>query len=223
MNLSQFKLGAVLILILIVNPVYSQDKVTYSTDYKFSDGIYLQFSQLLENKPLKKESLSDYNSNDMFFLRNSLKKDTIIFLDNNGLLQTIRTSEIWGFAENNYVYVLYQNSFNRVLTIGTIGFFVANVTVTRTYFNDYSMMGYYDPFYQGSSQTIKDNEIKRFLIDFTTGQVYPFNSDYFEQLISSDKEIYKEYSNLSNRKKRKMLFFYLRRFNENNPLYLPKP
>lgn len=221
MRLSQFIICVVLSLLLVVNFVFSQNKIVYTPEYKFSDGIYLQFSQFLENKPLQKESLLDYNNSDMFFLRNALKKDTIVFLNDKGVLQTVKTNEMWGFAENNYVYVLSQSSFNRVLTIGTIGFFVANVTVTKTYFNDYPM-GYYDPFFYGGSQTVKNEEIRRFLVDFTTGQIYPFSSDYFEQLISIDKEIFDEYTNLSNRKKRKMLFLYLRRFNEEKPLLLPK-
>ncbi len=200
-----------------------QTKIPYTTDYKFKDGIYLQFSQFLSNKPLPKEYLLSYDKNDIFFLRNALKKDTLSFIDNNAAIQKVPTKEIWGFAENNYCYIFYNGQFNRILTIGTIGFFVSNVTVTRTYFNDYSMVGYNDPFYYPeSNQAVENKELRRYLIDFTNGQVFPFDYHYFEQIISVDKTIFTEYSNLRKGKKKKLLILYLRRFNEQHPLMLPK-
>lgn len=201
----------------------AQTKTVYTPAYHFKDGIYLQFSQFLSNNPLPKEKLLSYNKNDIFFLRNSLKKDTLYFFGKTATIQKILTKEVWGFAENNYCYIYYNGQFNRILTIGTIGFFVSMVTVKRTYFNDYSMMNYDDPFYYpGGNQTVESNEIRQYLIDFTTGQVFPMNYRYFEQLISVDEKFFNEYSNLRKRKKRKMLFIYLRRFNELHPLMLPK-
>ncbi len=203
---------------------YGQTRVAYTTDYKFKDGIYLQFSQFLSNQPLPKEQLLQFDKNDIFFLRNTLKKDTISFIGQNTVIQKIPTKEIWGFAENNYCYIFYSGQFNRILTIGTIGFFVANITVKRTYSNDYSMMRYNDPFYYpgGGNQTVESKELQRYLIDFTNGQIFPLDYRYFEQLISVDEKFFDEYSNLRKGKKRKLLFIYLRRFNEKHPLMLPK-
>ncbi|HIE15879.1 MAG TPA: hypothetical protein EYP69_03030 [Bacteroidales bacterium] len=202
--------------------LFGQLTVPYSTNYKFRDGIYLDFSMFLSNHPLPKESLVDFKKDDIFFLRNSLKQDTLAFWGNNALLQKIPTKEVWGFSENNYCYIYYNSQFNRILTIGTIGFFVANITVTKTYFNNYPVTGYYDPFYYPiGDQTIQSKELRRYLIDFTTGQVFPFDYNYFEQLISIDKEIFIEFANLRKRKKRKLMFFYLRQFNEKHPLMLP--
>lgn len=203
--------------------LYGQTTIPYSQDFKFQDGIFLQFTQFLSNNPLQKERLIPYDKNDIFFLRNTLKKDTLSFLDANATIQKIPTKEIWGFAENNYCYIYYNKQLNRILTIGAIGFFVANITVTRTYFNDYSMMGYNDPFYYpGGNQTVERKELQQYLIDFTNGQVFPLDYRYFEQLISVDEKIFTEYSNLRKRKKKKLLFIYLRRFNKQHPLMLPK-
>jgi len=215
--------------VIFLSMIYSalifqgQTKIIYTPAYQFKDGIYLQFSQFLSNNPLPKEQLIPYNKNNIFFLRNSLKKDTLSFWGTTGTIQKIPTKEVWGYAENNYCYIFYNGQFNRILTIGTIGFFVSNVTVKRTYFNDYSMMDYNDPFYYpGGNRTVESKEIRQYLIDFTTGQVFPMDYHYFEQLISVDENIFNEYSNLPKRKKRKMLFIYLRRFNEQHPLMLPK-
>ncbi len=200
-----------------------QTKIIYTPEYQFKDGIYLQFSQFLSNDPLQKEQLIPYNKNDIFFLRSSLKKDTLYFWGEAATIQKIPTKAVWGFAENNYCYIFYNEQFNRILTIGTIGFFVSTVTVKRTYFNDYSMMSYNDPFYYPvGSQTVENNEIRQYLIDFTTGQVFPMDYHYFEQLISTDEKIFNEYTNLRKRQKRKMLFIFLRHFNELHPLMLPK-
>jgi len=37
-----------------------------------------------------------------------------------------------------------------------------------------------------------------------------------------DTSLYDEFNNLSKRKQKKMLFYYLRKFNERNPLLIPK-
>jgi DNA mismatch repair ATPase MutS len=67
------------------------------------------------------------------------------------------------------------------------------------------------------------NELKQYLIDFESGKVLEFDVDNTELLLMKDNKLYEEYVQLSRRKKKDLMFVYIRRFNENNPLYIPVP
>jgi hypothetical protein len=59
-------------------------------------------------------------------------------------------------------------------------------------------------------------------MDFKTGKVYDYDVQALEVLLMQDPELHNEFSQLRKKKKRQQKFVYLRRFNERNPLYLPK-
>jgi len=210
--------------------LFAQDtlkKVPYSQDYIFKDGIYITFNQFIENNPLPKYKIvSSVPPTSPAYLYEVTQKDTFHYIGDNGYITPYPTKKIWGFSENNTVFIQYLNQFNRIIIIGTIGFFMSQVTVTSTIYNDpYYYSSYYNPYYYypgiNLPHEVKNNEIKRFLIDFRTGNVIPFSYKNLEVLLSADTELYNEYLSLSKRKRKKMIFLYLRRFNERNPLLLP--
>ena len=211
------------------NTFFSQDttkKVPYTQDYILKEGIYYTFKQFLENNPIPKYKIVSKVPKDIpTYLTEVTRADTIYYVGENGLVVPLPTSQIWGYCENNTVFVHYLNKFNRVIVIGTIGFFMTQVTVTSTVYDDPYYSYYYDPFYypiSGSPRQVKTDEIRRYLIDFKTGEILPFNRSNLEILLSSDTELYTEYMSLSKRKRKKLMFLYLRRFNERNPLLLPE-
>jgi hypothetical protein len=67
------------------------------------------------------------------------------------------------------------------------------------------------------------NELKQYLIDFDSGKVLEFDVDNTELLLMKDDKLYEEYVQLSRKKKKDLMFVYIRKFNENNPLYIPVP
>jgi hypothetical protein len=67
------------------------------------------------------------------------------------------------------------------------------------------------------------NELKQYLIDFESGKVLEFDVDNTELLLMKDDKLYEEYVQLSRKKKKDLMFVYIRKFNENNPLYIPVP
>jgi DNA mismatch repair ATPase MutS len=67
------------------------------------------------------------------------------------------------------------------------------------------------------------SELKQYLIDFESGKVLEFDVDNTELLLMKDNKLYEEYVQLSRRKKKDLMFVYIRKFNENNPLYIPLP
>jgi hypothetical protein len=211
--------------------------VKYTPDFRFKDGIYLNFDQVKANSPIAKAKLltsADYN--DREFFNKVFESGKIYFYDELGVRQEVEKSNIWGFARNGVLYVLIQDNFNRITFFGNICHFVADITTYDSRYNNYSPYGYYDPyyssynygsyspyssFYSPRQQTIARNELKQYMIDFETGKILEFSVANVELLLMKDPTVYDEYVQLSRKKKKELMFVYIRKFNEKNPLYLP--
>ncbi len=218
-----------------------EGKIKYTPDFKFKDGIYLNFDQVKTNNPIPKAKLltsADYN--DREFFNKVFESGKIYFYDEMGVRQEIDKSNIWGFARNGVLYVSVQDNFNRITFVGSICHFVADVTTYDTRYNNYYPYSYYDPYYSYSpygygyggypygsyyspyrQQNLARNEMKQYIFDFETGKVLEFTSDNVQILLMKDPALYDEYVKLSKKKKNELMFYYIRKFNEENPLYLP--
>jgi hypothetical protein len=153
-----------------------------------------------------------------------------------GIRQEVAKNTIWGYSRNGVLYVQVQDNFNRITFVGNICHFVADVTTidSRSYSSPY---GYYDPYYSPYSYgnyyspynsyyspyrtNVARNELKQYLIDFESGKVLEFDVENTELLLMKDDKLYEEYVQLSRKKKKELMFVYVRKFNENNPLYIP--
>jgi hypothetical protein len=219
-----------------------QEMVKYTPDFKFTDGIYLNFDMVKMNNPIPKAKLlTSVDYNDREFFKKILTGDKIYFYDNMGIRQEVPKNNIWGYSRNGILYVQTQGNFNRITFVGSICHFVADITSfdTRSYNSPY---GYYDPYYSpygyGSyynpynpysyyspyrSGGLARSELKQYLIDFESGKVLEFDVENTGLLIMKDSKLYEEYAKLSRRKKKDLMFVYIRRFNEENPLYIPVP
>jgi hypothetical protein len=214
-------------------------RIKFTPDYKFKDGIYLSFEQVKTNSPISKAKLltsADYN--DREFFNKVFESGKIYFYDDLGVRQEIAKSNIWGFARNGVLYVLIQDEFNRITFVGNICHFVADITTYDTRYNNYSPYGgYYDPYYSpygygsyypyGSyyspyrQQSMARNELKQYIFEFETGKILEFTTENVELLLMKDPTVYDEYVQLPRKKKKELMFVYIRKFNEKNPLYLP--
>lgn len=226
--------------------LYGQDKeemVKYTPDFRFTDGIYLNFDQVKTNSPIPKAKIltsTDYNDKDFF--RNILSVEKIYFYDAMGVRQEVEKNNIWGYSRNGILYIQIQGNFNRITFVGNICHFVADITSNDYRYNNYPY-GYNDPYYYYSPfyspyyygdyyspygyynspyrQNSTRNELKQYLIDFETGKVLEFDIDNTELLLMKDSQLYEEYVQLSHKKKKELMFVYIRKFNEKNPLYVP--
>jgi len=219
-----------------------ENMVKYTPDFKFKDGIYLNFDQVKGNNPiLKAKLLTSTDYNDREFFKKLLESGKIYFYDNMGLRQEIVTNSIWGYARNGVLYVQIQENFNRITFVGSICHFVADITTydPRYYgspYNSYSPYYYpysgYSPYGYGSyyspysyypyrQSNMVRSEIKQYLIEFETGNIAEFDMKNTELMLMQDPELYEEYVQLPRKKKKDMMFVYIRKFNEKNPLYIP--
>jgi hypothetical protein len=213
--------------------------VKYTPEFRFTDGIYLNFDQVKLNSPIPKSKLlTSIDYNDREFFKKILEGDKIYFYDNMGVRQEVAKNSIWGYSRNGVIYIQVQDNFNRITFVGNICHFVADVTTidSRSYNSPY---GYYDPYYSPYSYSsyynpyspyyspyrsnMTRNELKQYLIDFESGKVLEFDVSNTELLLMKDDKLYEEYVQLSRKKKKELMFVYIRKFNENNPLYIPVP
>jgi hypothetical protein len=224
--------------IIQVDGQVQEGMVKYTPDFRFKDGIYLNFDQVKLNSPIPKAKLltsTDYNDKDFF--KKVLESEKIYYYDAMGIRQEVAVSSIWGYARNGVIYIQIQNNFNRITFVGSICHFVADVTtVDNRYYSPYS--GYYDPYYSpygygnyyspyGSyyspygRNSSSRNEIKQYLIDFESGKILEFDQKNTELLLMKDEVLYEEYVKLPRKDRKIQMFLYIRKFNEKNPLYIP--
>ena len=251
MKKSEMKKTVVTLIALVVasgmmSAMQRDTLVQYTPDFKFRDGIYLNFDMVKTNSPIPKAKLFtsvDYNDKDFF--DQVISSEKIYFYDNMGVRQEIDKSSIWGFARNGVLYVKVQDTFNRITFFGSIIHFVADVTTTSPGYNPYGYYDpyyspyrsyyspyyyspyssrYYDPYYMGgypyrnnSSRT----DLQMFMIDFETGKTYEYDLDNLEMLLMKDPELYEEFVSMRNKNQKKLMFVYLRKFNEKHPVLIP--
>lgn len=219
-----------------------QAMVKYTPDFRFRDGIYLNFDQVRLNDPVPKAKIltsADYN--DKEFFKDLFENDKIYFYDSMGLRQEVDKNNIWGYARNGILYIQLQGNFSRITFVGSISHFVADIISYDSRYN--SPYGYYDPYYSpfyspyyypysyGSyypygyspyRQNTARSEIKQYLIDFESGKMMEFDLESTELFLMRDGELYEEFVQLPRKKKKEMMFVFIRRFNEKNPLYIPE-
>lgn len=214
-----------------------QEMVKYTPDFRFTDGIYLNFDQVKMNSPIPKAKLlTSVDYNDREFFKKILEGDKIYFYDNMGVRQEVAKINIWGYSRNGVLYIQVQDNFNRITFVGNICHFVADITTydSRSYNSPYgyydpyySPYGYgnyynpYNPYYSPYRSGMSRNELKQYLIDFESGKVLEFDVENTELLLMKDNQLYEEYVQLSRRKKKDLMFVYIRKFDEKNPLYIP--
>ncbi len=223
-------------------PVTGQGKegmVKFTPDFRFRDGIYLNFDQVKENAPIPKAKiLTSMDYNDREFFKKLLESDKIYYYDGMGIRQEIPVNTIWGYSRNGVLYIQIQENYTRITFVGSICHFVADVTTLDSRYSGYPYGGYYDPYYYPysygsyypygsyyspySRNNMTRNEIKQYLIDFETGKILEFNLESTELLLMKDAALYEEYMKLPRKKKKDLMFVYIRKFNEQNPLYIPE-
>lgn len=209
--------------LLVFNFLVSGQEDTESQalkEIKFVDGIFMSFDQVKNNSPVPKSRLitsTGYNDRDFFY--ELTKSKTISFFDSYGTKQTVETKKIWGYSNNGILFIYLNGTFNRITFVGSISHFVANLTTyNNNYYDPYYYNSYYYrnryPYYPNDRQT----ELRQYILDFETGKVYDYDEKSVSILLMKDPELHDEYEALRRKKKKQLKFYYIRKYNERNPL-----
>lgn len=193
------------------------DSVAFSKDFILNEGLYLNYSDLRHNWPIPKEKIvTDINKDQLEFYSKLIESDKIDYIERDNEKAHIMAENVWGFCQNNVIYINSNKSFFRITVFGAISFFLASVPVT--YYNPG-----YNTFINGSvGTTTTAKEIREYLMDFYTGTRVEFTLESLELMLKPDPEIYNEFMALSRKKKREMASRYIRKYNEKHPVYFPK-
>lgn len=229
MNNSLYKIVSsvtkIVFLLLCFN-VHSQFDTTgyvkYTNEFKFKDGVFMNFQQVKDNNPiLKSRIISNVKYDDPDFFNILSEKGEVFYYDEYGIKESIETSKIWGYSLYGILYIRISGGFNRITYIGALSHFVASITVYSPYYDNMFAAG---PYYSYNNYMSQNNnsstEIKQFVLDFSSGKIYNYDVDNIKLLLMKDTELYDEYINLKNKKKKQLKFLYLRKYNEKHPIYI---
>jgi hypothetical protein len=200
-----------------------RELVKYNPDFRFREGVYLNFEQVKNNNPIPKYkiiSTVDYN-NPQFF--DAISTESVIsYYDELGIRQDVSMKTIWGYCRGGMLYVRMRQSFNKINIVGSICHFVATITTqNNNYYDPYYYNPYYYHRYYGASPSYTTTELRQFIMDSETGKIYDYDVDNLEALFIKDPELHDEYVALSKKKRQQLKFLYIRKFNERNPLLIP--
>lgn len=190
------------------------DSSLYHVGMPLNDGVYLTYWDFRHNNPVLKENIEfGKNKEQLDYVGKALEQEKLNYKLNGNTL-SINSKEVWGYVQNGTFYVNYQTKFYRIPVFGAISFLVAMVEVKQS--------GFYDPRFGGYTGGMVTNEQREFVMNFYEGKLSELRQDEVEVLLSRDKALYEEFSKLSNRKQKEQLYRYIRRYNENNPVYFLK-
>jgi hypothetical protein len=198
---------------------FSQDSVAYSRDFRLYEGLYLTYGDMRHNWPIPKEKiLTKINKDQLDFYSKLIETDTIYYVERDGTTSKLRSSDAWGYCQNNVIYINLKRNFYRIPVFGSISYFTGTVEVTN-YSPGYNvfLMNNPPPMSNGNVKELRD-----FLFSFYTGDLYEYSLEKMEELLKGDEAIYKEFTALSKKKKKEMSNRFIRQYNEKHPVYFPK-
>lgn len=197
----------------------SQDSVAYTKDFRLYEGLYLSYQDFRYNWPIPKEKISTKINKDQldFYSKLLEEQEMIDYTERDGAEAKVKTEKVWGYCQNNIIYINQDKNFFRIPVFGAISNFIGTVEV----------VGYspgYDPFMNApiNSTAAKTREIRQYLFDFYSGEIVQFSIDKLEEYLKRDEAIYKEFSALSKKKKKESATKYIRMYNEKHAVYFPK-
>jgi len=225
--------------------------VKYTPDFRFNDGVFLNFEQVKTNNPIRRPNcLPQPTIMTRISSRIYLRATRYIITTGWALRQEIDKNTVWGYSRNGILYIQVDGNFSRITFIGSICHFVADITTYDDRYYNNNPYGYYDPYYSryynpyyyyspyyspysynnyyspygpysSPYRNTARNELRQYLIDFDTGKILEYDVDNAEMLLMKDNQLYEEYVRLPHKKKRDLIFVYIRKYNENNPLFIP--
>ncbi len=165
----------IIIAILLGFKAFSQaDSLKYSRDFLLNEGLYLTYSDFRHNWPISKEKIiTDIKKEQLDFYSKLIEDEKIEYVERNGKNDKVRSENVWGYCQNNVIYVNLRKSFFQIPTFGAISYFIASVDI-NTYSPGVNMfIG--APIQTGGTTNAK--ELREFLMDFYTGNLYDFSVD----------------------------------------------
>lgn len=188
-----------------------------STDYfagmDLHDGIYLEFPAFRDNAPsIPIEQLRDGQGLPVKDLRRVSGK--LHWRPDSAAQRTIDLRTIWGFCQNDVVYIGSGDGFYRIGLMGSLSHLVVEQTYRDwdPYMSRYAM--------GGVTRTVLVHQ----LLDMRTGRFLPFTASGMDEALQHDRVLSEEFRALPKKQRNstEALFRFLRLYNDRNPLSFPQ-
>lgn len=185
----------------------SVEKVKYSKDFVFTDGIYLTFQEFRDNNPSIKRFYVKKNS--------SISDPNYVKLeytcpDSANRQTNCEIKDCWGYCYKGDVYIahVYLAYYYRLMVIGSLCHYAGLSSSSGEFNPGTNLVG-----------VNTDRDFQQFFLDIETGKTYFFNYKTFSAFLKvKDSELYSEL--MKQKRKRKLIFQYLLKYNEKHPLWV---
>jgi hypothetical protein len=209
-------------IILIINAFNSIAQQTtlikYFPGIALNEGIYVNFINFKQNAPIPPENiLTKVDLNSFYFYELLFQNEKIAFINLSNDTVVLESKNIWGYCNAGIVYIQLNNEFCRIHQVGAMSHFVGKKTVFDNNYIDPAL--YWQN--QGYRPQTSREEMQEYILDFESGALVEFELKSFEALLKRDEELYNEFNALSLKKKNQLKFYYLKKFNDRNPIYFP--
>lgn len=215
--------------VLVAQETEEVTMVRYSPDFKFKDGLYLNIDDLRNNDPIPLARIvTDLGSYNKDFINEMYSSAKIVLYDDYSIKRFIYTKNLWGYAEGGRLYIMVGGQFQRISITGSISLFIASETTnvktrfprdtsihartTGDLYRSHHKRYYYAPV------TGQGGE---YLFDFESNSLSVYSAEVLEKLLVRDAELFTEYASLKKREQKKRMSEFIRRYNQNHPLFFP--
>lgn len=188
--------------------------VAYHGGFDFHEGVYFTFRDFRNNAPvITMDRLLDAQGRPVTDLRST--NGRLQYRDASGAPLRLDMDRLWGFCDEDVVYVRSGNGFNRIGLMGSLAHLVFDAT--------YRDLGWYDPMWGGMGPTSYTVQEQR-LLDMRTGDFLPVNAAGMHKALEADPALRAEFDALPRRTRDRQatVFQFLRRYNDGHPLLFPR-
>jgi hypothetical protein len=199
-----------------------KDSIQYTLDFKFEEGIYINYLDFRMNRPISKALLvSKENKDQLDFIGKTIENSEFIIFSFGGKDFKVKTDSIWGFSQNNSVYINYDKKMFRIPVFGNISQLIVTEEISNQYRGTTSSAFYYNYGMTIGGSPTNVREMKQMMLDFYTGKLIEFELENVEEILKRDQKIHQEFMSLSRNKRRQKMSSFLRNFNLVHPIYFP--
>jgi hypothetical protein len=219
-------LNNIFFVLITVTGFAQTDSVSFTNDLVLKEGIYYNYTDFRKNNPIPKETIvSNEDKTQLDFISKTLNNYKEITVAYDGQSEKIEVKKLWGFCQNNTIYINYEGKFYRIPVFGNISNFLGTVEVYN--YNSGGMYGGigmgmgYGGGMMGSSIPVKQRETRQFIFDFYSGDIMDYTLSNVEMLVSRDMKLYEEFMKLKKHKRKEMMMMYIRKYNSAHPISFP--
>ncbi len=200
------------------------DSVLITKNFKFKDGVYLNFEDFQRNKPISWDSLkADLYSNPQTCMAQ------LTSLEYKNKSEAINPHTIWGVCLGGIPFIRLDSGEVKK-PIPTFSCLNVRGKICQFSFSTIRETDVFMPVYNpATGRIMKGTYVKRDkttehsrLLHFQTGEIVPFTISHFKKWISDDSGLVNSLNDLNNQEAREKLFKCLLIYDDRHPVYIPK-